>query len=98
VSYDSDVKLAKDILLNLLKEQENILEDPEPMVVVTELADSSVNFSVRFWAINEHFWTCSWYTIEEAKVRLEAAELPFHSLKEMFISMTIQRKKALKQN
>lgn len=79
ISYDSDVKLAKDILLNLLKEQENILPEPEPMVVVTELADSSVNFSVRFWAINEHFWTCSWYTIEEAKIRLEAAgiTIPF---------------------
>ena len=79
VSYESNIKLAKDTLMGLLKEQENILEDPAPAVVVTELADSSVNLSVRFWAKNEHFWDCHWYTIEEAKTRLEAAgvSIPF---------------------
>ncbi|HSP83804.1 MAG TPA: mechanosensitive ion channel domain-containing protein [Gillisia sp.] len=79
ISYDSDIKLAKEILLELLKEQEKILKDPEPMVVVTELADSAVNLSVRFWALNDDFWNCSWYTIEESKTRLEAAgiSIPF---------------------
>ena len=79
VSYESNIKLAKDVLMELLKEQENILEDPAPAVVVTELADSSVNLSVRFWAKNEDFWDCHWYTIEEAKMRLEAAgiSIPF---------------------
>ncbi|MFZ0490852.1 MAG: mechanosensitive ion channel domain-containing protein [Salegentibacter sp.] len=75
ISYDSDIKLAKEILVNLMKEQEGIFEDPEPMVVVTELADSAVNLSVRFWATNDDFWGCHWYTIEEAKARLEAADI-----------------------
>lgn len=73
ISYDSDIKLAKDILVNLMAEQEKIFEDPAPQVVVTELADSAVNLSLRFWAFNEDFWDCHWYTIEEAKTRLEAA-------------------------
>lgn len=79
ISYESNIKLAKDTLMDLLKEQENILEDPAPAVVVTELADSSVNLSVRFWAKNEFFWDCHWFTIEEAKTRLEAAgiSIPF---------------------
>ncbi|WP_029037612.1 mechanosensitive ion channel family protein [Salinimicrobium xinjiangense] len=79
ISYESNIKLAKDTLMELLKEQENILEDPAPAVVVTELADSSVNLSVRFWAKNEFFWDCHWFTIEEAKTRLEAAgiSIPF---------------------
>lgn len=79
ISYNSNIKVAKDTLMGLLKEQENILEDPAPAVVVTELADSSVNLSVRFWAKNEFFWDCHWYTIEEAKTRLEAAgiSIPF---------------------
>lgn len=79
VSYESDIKKAKQVLLDLLAEQEGILKDPAPAVVVTELADSSVNFSVRFWAPNEVFWDCHWYTIEEAKTRLEAAgiTIPF---------------------
>ncbi|MHA6279440.1 mechanosensitive ion channel family protein [Salinimicrobium sp. CAU 1759] len=79
ISYDSNIKLAKDTLMGLLNEQEDILEDPAPAVVVTELADSSVNLSVRFWAKNEVFWDRHWYTIEEAKTRLEAAgiSIPF---------------------
>ncbi|NJW52422.1 mechanosensitive ion channel family protein [Salinimicrobium oceani] len=79
ISYESNIKLAKDTLMGLLKEQENILEDPAPAVVVTELADSAVNLSVRFWAKNDVFWDCHWYTIEEAKTRLEAAgiSIPF---------------------
>ena len=79
ISYDSNIKLAKDTLMELLQEQEDILEDPAPAVVVTELADSSVNLSVRFWAKNDVFWDRHWYTIEEAKTRLEAVgiSIPF---------------------
>jgi len=73
ISYDANIKEAKDILLNLMKEQEGIHKDPEPQVVVTELADNSVNLSLRFWASNDEFWGCHWYTIEEAKRRLDAA-------------------------
>lgn len=79
ISYESNIKVAKEVILELLKEQEDILEDPAPAVVVTELADSSVNLSVRFWARNEVFWDRHWYTIEESKRRLEAAgiSIPF---------------------
>lgn len=79
ISYESNIKLAKEILLNLMMEQEDILKDPAPVVMVTELADSSVNLSLRFFAMNEVFWNCHWYTIEESKTRLEAAgiTIPF---------------------
>ncbi len=79
ISYGSDIKTAKDVLVALMKEQENILPEPEPIVFVAELNDSSVDLSARFWALNEHFWDCHFYTIEEAKIRLEAAgiEIPF---------------------
>ncbi|MGO4913262.1 MULTISPECIES: mechanosensitive ion channel family protein [unclassified Leeuwenhoekiella] len=73
ISYDSDIKLAKDILLKLVNEQETVLHDPhpEPMIVVTELADSSVNLSLRFWATNDDYWALHWYVLEEGKRRLE---------------------------
>ena len=79
ISYGSDIKKAKDILMNLLDEQEQILTENPPQVVVTELADSSVNLAVRFWAMNEDFWDVHFYVIEEAKRRLEAGgiNIPF---------------------
>lgn len=75
ISYDSDIKMAREILLGLMKEQDEILDDPSPAVVVTELGDNSVNLSLRFWAFNENFWDCHFFTIEEAKIRLEASGL-----------------------
>lgn len=96
ISYDSNIKTAKDTLLALLQEQEDILKEPAPAVVVTELADSSVNLSVRFWAENEVFWDRHFYTIEEAKRRLEAAgiSIPFPQRDVHFFDQT-QRKAAL---
>jgi len=72
ISYDSDIKKAKEILVQLMIEQEDILKDPKPEVFVAELNESSVDLSARFWALNENFWDCHFHTIEEAKTRLEA--------------------------
>jgi len=73
ISYDSNIKQAKDILLNLVMEQEKVLklEDKMPMIAVAELADSSVNFTLRYWSKNEDFWNIRFYTLEEGKKRLE---------------------------
>ncbi|MFD1094201.1 mechanosensitive ion channel family protein [Salegentibacter chungangensis] len=73
ISYDDDIKKAKEVLSNLVKEQEHILEDPAPQVLVAELGDNSVNFSVRYFAPNSEFWDLHWYMIEEGKIRLEKA-------------------------
>jgi small conductance mechanosensitive channel len=74
ISYDCNIKLAKEILLELVNEQEKVLHDPhpEPMAVVAELGDSSVNLSLRYWATNDDFWALRWLILEEGKKRLEA--------------------------
>lgn len=73
ISYDDDIKKAKEVLTNMVKEQKDILEDPAPQVIVAELGDNSVNFSVRYFAPNSVFWDLHWYMIEEGKIRLEEA-------------------------
>ncbi len=79
ISYDNSIKVAKDILLNLAMEQKLILkmEDKIPVVVVVELAENSVNLSLRYWILIEDFFDVRFYTIEEAKLRLEAAGIVF---------------------
>lgn len=74
ISYESDMKLTKDIILNLVNEQPQVMQEEgkKPMMVVTELAESSVNLSLRFWAKNEDFWSLHWMFLEEGKTRLEA--------------------------
>ena len=79
IAYNSDIKLAKNILTEVVNEQENILDDPAPQVVVDTLGDSAVVLSLRFWALNEHFWDVHFNTMEEAKKRLEdkGISIPF---------------------
>ncbi|GAA4314126.1 mechanosensitive ion channel family protein [Pontixanthobacter gangjinensis] len=73
ISYDDDIKKAKEVLTNMVMEQENVLKDPAPQIIVHSLGDSSVNFSVRYFAELAHFWDLHWYMIEEGKIRLEEA-------------------------
>ncbi len=72
VSYEDDIKKAKEVLLNVLKSNEKVLDDPAPFVGVKELADSSVNFVVRPWVKPEHYWDVYFSVTEEAKYALEA--------------------------
>tara|TARA_R100000935_G_scaffold13736_1_gene27405 strand:+ start:5881 stop:6729 length:849 start_codon:yes stop_codon:yes gene_type:complete len=75
ISYSCDIKLAKEILMDLVNEQETViqLEGKMPQVVVVALADSSVNISVRYWANIADFWNLRFLILEEGKKRLEAA-------------------------
>ena len=81
ISYSSNIQKAKDLILELCAADENILteEGKEAMVVVTELADSSVNLSVRYWTTTETFWPTKFKMIENIKAVFdrEGIEIPF---------------------
>lgn len=79
IGYGSNIKEAKEILLKICEENSNINTEPAPEVYVGELADSSVNLTLRFWANNDVFWPAHFYVIEQTKLRFDAAgiEIPF---------------------
>jgi len=56
ISYGDDMSLAREILTELINEDERILKDPPPFIAVSELADSSVNIVVRVWAKSGDVW------------------------------------------
>ena len=72
ISYDSDIKTAKKVLMDLLDQDADVLQDEDKLVFVDDLADSSVVIGVRCWFKNEDFWKGRWRLIEEAKYALEA--------------------------
>lgn len=47
VSYDSDLEMVREVLLDIAKRNEQVLTDPEPGVLITGFGDNSVNFSLR---------------------------------------------------
>ena len=79
ISYSSNIKAAKDILLEICEADDRILKDPAPEVYVDSLGDSSVNITLRFWAPNEVFWPARFNVIESSKLRFDEAgiEIPF---------------------
>ena len=79
ISYDSNIGVAKETLLKIVNEHENVLKEPAPIVYVNELADSSVDLSLRFWTKTGDFWPTHFYVMEQAKLQLEAAgcSIPF---------------------
>lgn len=79
IAYGDKVEKAREILLGMFKEDERILAEPEPMIVVNELADSSVNLSARVWVKSEDYWAVNWKMNEEAYNRFNAngISIPF---------------------
>ncbi len=56
IAYEDDMDKARGIMLGLIEADTRALKDPAPMVVVSELADSSVNFTVRIWCNSGDYW------------------------------------------
>ena len=56
VEYGTDFEFAKSVLLEIINKDSRILKDPEPLIVVGELADSSVNIIVRVWVNSDDYW------------------------------------------
>ena len=79
IGYGSDLKKAKEILYTLTKNCPTALQDPAPAVFVNELADNSVNFTLRVWSKTEHYWDTHFYLIEQIKLTFdkEGIEIPF---------------------
>jgi len=79
VSYGDDLGKAQATMLQVLRSDERVLKDPEPVVAVSELGDSSVNLVVRPWCKKEDYWTLRFDLTRRLKEELEAAgcSIPF---------------------
>lgn len=56
IAYGDDVDSAKKVLNKLIAADERIFKEPAPFIVVSELADSSVNLTVRVWVKSGDYW------------------------------------------
>jgi len=71
IGYDDDLKLAKEILMDMMVNDPRVLQDPAPFVAVSELADSSVNFTTRAWVKSEDYWDVYFEQIERVKLTFD---------------------------
>lgn len=71
IGYDDDLKLAKDTLMEIMMNDDRVLKDPAPFVAVSELGDSSVNFTTRAWVDTADYWDVYFEQIEKVKLTFD---------------------------
>ncbi len=79
IGYGDDIDKAKDVIKSIIEADARILKDPAPLVVVSELADSSVNITVRTWVATADYWGVYFDMHETVKKKFdqEGISIPF---------------------
>ncbi len=79
ISYDSDLRLAKQILHDIMQADSRVLKEPSAVIAVGALADSAVQLIVRPWVEASDYWAVYWDSLEQIKLQFDAAgiEIPF---------------------
>jgi small conductance mechanosensitive channel len=79
ISYGDDIPYAISVMKEAVEAHPLVLDTPEPLIVVKELGDSSVNFLCAPWTKTENYWTVFWDLMADVKQRFDAAgiSIPF---------------------
>lgn len=72
IGYQDDIAHAERVLNEIVAAHPLVLKDPEPVIQLHELADSSCNFVCRPWSKTEDFWTVYWDITRSVKERFDA--------------------------
>ena len=96
IAYSSDIGKAVNALRKLLKEDSRILTEPQPVVEVLELADSSINLVVRPWVKTNDYWAVYFSLMRGIKESFDAEgiEIPFPQM-DIHIKETKEKKKEI---
>lgn len=79
VAYEEDVIRVKNVLINILKKNELVLEEPEFFVGISMHGDSAINFIVKAWCKTEDYWTVYYDLLETVKIKFdeEGISIPY---------------------
>lgn len=79
ISYGADIKKARNVIMEVIKKDEALIEGEPINIYVDELAESGVNIGFNFFVLNENYWTAKWRVLEEVKIALDEnhIEIPF---------------------
>ena len=82
ISYDSDLKKAKEVLRRIIDAEERIMKDEEVQIFVDSLGASSVVLGLRVWVKAEDYWAVRWKLLEDIKLTMDAEgiEIPYQQV------------------
>lgn len=71
ISYEDNIKHAKEVLANIINENSKVLKDKAVGINVTELADSSVNLTINVWVKSSDFASAKAELLESIKTTFD---------------------------
>lgn len=82
VSYDQDIEKAKQVIANVVRQNQHILSDPEPVIGVNEHAASSINIACLVWVDSNDYWNAFYYMQEQVKLAFDknGISIPYNQL------------------
>ena len=75
IGYEDDIDKTRTVLSDIVAQDNRIMAEPAPVIVVSALADSSVNFTVRVWTLSADYWGVFFDTQETVKKRFDAENI-----------------------
>lgn len=89
ISYNADIRLAKEVLMTVLENQPEVLKEEEMVVFVNSLEESKIEIGTRAWVPTEVYWPVKWDLTEKFKLAMDenGIEIPFNQL-----SVTVSQK------
>jgi len=77
VDYNTDIDYVKEVIAEIIKEEEDILDVPEPIIGLGEYAASAINFHIKVWVKTEDYWTVFYRFNENIKRAFNKKEISF---------------------
>jgi len=77
IGYDDDIDKARSIIRGLIDADSRVDQDPEPVIVLSELGDSAVNLTVRVWSDAADYWDIKFNLNEQVKRSFDAEGISF---------------------
>ena len=77
--YEDDIDKVKQLLTDIINQDDRVLDEPEPLVALSELADNSINFVVRPWVNSSDYFPVYYSILEQIKKRFdkEGISIPY---------------------
>jgi len=75
ISYDTDIRVAKEIIIGIMTANKKVLKNPAPTVAVRELTPSAILLAIRPWSKNEDFGDMTSEVLESCKAAFDQAGL-----------------------
>lgn len=96
VSYSENLKEVKDVLMDTIEKQENIIKDSveyAPQVFVNAFEDSHISIGVRAWVQTETYWPTRWALLESIKNTFDEHNItiPYNQLDVNLVTETVKK-------